>query len=150
MVIIKRTNADHPDFRSLVDLLTGYLAVLDGDQHAFYNQYNKLDAMRHVVVVYINEIPVGCGAIRQFDENTTEVKRMFVMPEYRGKGIAATILKELEDWAKELGFTYCILETGIKMKDAIRLYQRNAYTPIENYGPYAGLDNSVCMKKHIL
>ena len=72
---------------------------------------------------------------------------MFVLPEYRGRGIASAVLSELEAWARELGYTRCILETGKKQPEAIRLYQKSGYTIIPNYGPYEQVENSVCMEK---
>ena len=78
-----------------------------------------------------------------------EVKRMFVSPEGRNKGIGTLILSELESWASELSYTKCILETGKKQPEAIRLYDKNGYTLIPNYGQYAGIANSVCFEKNI-
>lgn len=72
---------------------------------------------------------------------------MFVKPECRGQGIAQAVLAELESWAGELGFKECVLETGKKQPEAIRLYQKSGYELIPNYGQYAGIENSVCMKK---
>ena len=72
---------------------------------------------------------------------------MFVNPDYRKRGIAAAVLKELENWAAELNYTYTILETGKKQPEAISLYQKSGYTIIPNYPPYEEMDNSVCMKK---
>ena len=74
---------------------------------------------------------------------------MFVKPENRGRGIAGQILKELESWAAELGFRECILETGFKQPEAIALYKRSGYEVIPNYGQYAGIENSLCMRKSI-
>ncbi len=76
-----------------------------------------------------------------------EVKRMYTLPEYRGKGIAAAVLNELEKWAAELGCGRCVLETGMKQPEAIRLYEKSGYSVIPNYGQYAGLENSVCFEK---
>ncbi len=101
------------------------------------------------MVAYQQDVPVGCGAIKQYADQTTEVKRMFVRPEYRGQGIAAQILAELEKWAHELGYAECILETGKKQPEAIRLYQKSGYNQIPNYGQYAGVENSVCMIKKV-
>lgn len=70
-----------------------------------------------------------------------------ISPEYRGSGAAGMILSELEKWAVEQGYFVSILQTGIKQPDAIRFYSRNGYFIIENFGQYAGDDNSVCMKK---
>lgn len=144
---LKRTNSDDIDFINLVALLDQDLAIRDGEDHAFYNQYNKTDKIKHTIVYYENGIPVGCGAFREKEPGTTEIKRMYVHPDYRNKGIAATVLAALEIWAKEVGYTYTILETGKKQPEAIRLYQKSNYTIIPNYPPYEEMDNSVCMKK---
>jgi len=144
-----RTNSDNADFRVLVALLDRDLAVRDGDEHAFYAQFNKVDSIKEVVVAYRNESPVACGAIKSFSENAAEVKRMFVHPDYRKQGIAARILTELENWAAELDFNECVLETGKKQPEAIALYQKVGYKIIPNYGQYIGIDNSVCMAKSL-
>ncbi len=144
---ILRTTSDNDDFRRLVSDLDKELAIRDGDEHAFYSQYNKLDTIKHAVVVYLNDEAVGCGAVRAFDERSVEIKRMFVPPEHRGQGIAKAILRELETWATELSFQRCILETGLKQPEAIALYHREGYEVIPNYGQYDGVDNSVCMRK---
>ena len=147
MIHIKRTNSDDIDFINLVVLLDQELAIRDGDDHAFYNQFNKTDKIKHTIVYYENDIPVGCGAFREKESDKTEIKRMFVHPDHRKKGIASAILKELEIWAKEVGYTYTILETGKNQPEAINLYQKQNYTIIPNYPPYEEMDNSVCMKK---
>lgn len=147
MVTLKRTNSDDIDFINLVTLLDQDLAIRDGEDHAFYNQFNKTDKIKHVLVYYENGIPVGCGAFREKEPGTTEIKRMYVHPDYRKKGIASAVLAALEIWAKEVGYTYTILETGKNQPEAINLYQKLNYIIIPNYPPYEKMDNSVCMKK---
>ncbi len=144
---IKRTNSDDTDFIKLVVLLDQDLAIRDGEDHAFYNQFNKTDAIKHVIVFYENDIAVGCGAFREKKEDTVEIKRMYVHPDHRKKGIASAVLAALEIWAKEVGYAYTILETGKNQPEAINLYQKLNYTIIPNYPPYEKMDNSVCMKK---
>lgn len=144
-----RTDSDNADFRLLVDLLDQDLAIRDGDEHAFYAQFNKVDAIKQVVVAYQSKIPVGCGAIKPLSESALEVKRMFVHPDNRKQGIAAKILNELECWSAELGFSECLLETGKKQPEAISLYQKVGYQITQNYGQYIGVENSVCMAKFI-
>ena len=144
-----RTNSDNPDFRQLVILLDKDLAIRDGDEHAFYAQFNKVDAIKESVVAFENEIPVACGAIKLFSGTAAEVKRMFVHPDYRKQGIAAKLLSELENWAAELGFSQTVLETGKKQPEAIALYQKRGYYITPNYGQYIGVDNSVCMAKSL-
>ncbi|MBK5213328.1 MAG: GNAT family N-acetyltransferase [Flavobacteriaceae bacterium] len=148
MIDIQRINSQSEDFKLLVKQLDEELTIRDGDDHPFYDQFNKLDSIKHTVVAYDDEnTAVGCGAIKQFEAGVMEVKRMFVPLEQRGKGIAGKILKELEIWALELGNTKCILETGIKQPEAISLYKKSGYRFIDNYGQYAGVENSVCFKK---
>lgn len=149
MIKLKRTTSVDADFQNLVRELDKDLAIRDGDEHAYYAQFNKIDTIKHVVVASDNDEPVGCGAIKSFDENSMEVKRMFVPEDERSKGIATIVLKELELWAAELGFTKCVLETGLKQPEAIRLYEKNGYTKIPNYGQYIGMENSVCFEKRI-
>ena len=150
MFSLKRTTSDNADFIGLVQLLDAYLSVVDGDDHAFYAQYNKTDSLKHVVVCYAENMAVGCGALREYTTDTVEIKRMFVLPESRGKGIAGAVLRELETWAAELHFTTAILETNKKQTDAIHLYEKSGYIRIPNYGQYAQIENSVCMSKTIV
>ncbi len=149
MTLLKRTSSDNEDFQQLIPLLDAYLRIKDGDDHAFYAQYNKTDSIKHVVVCYDEGVAVGCGAFKPYDDNRVEIKRMFVRPEHRGKGIGAAVLKELERWAAELHYASAILETGKGQVEAIRLYQKQGYTVIPNFTPYAGVDYSVCMEKAI-
>jgi len=101
------------------------------------------------VLAYEDEVAIGCGAIKEIDADTVEIKRMYTSPEHRGKGVAGQILEELEKWARELGYTNCILETGLRQQSAILLYQRMGYTRIENYSQYAMMENSVCFGKEL-
>ncbi len=146
---IIRTTAANEDFRKLVAQLDHYLAVIDGNEHSFYDQYNKIETLNQVIVIYENDSAVACGAIKEFESDSMEVKRMFTDPAYRGKGLARKVLTELEKWAAELGYRKCVLETGKRMKDAIELYSRSNYQVIPNYGQYIGIDNSVCFEKEI-
>lgn len=145
-----RTDSDNPDFRHLVSLLDQDLSERDGDEHSFFAQYNKLDKIFHVVVAYADHVPAGCGAIKEYTAATAEIKRMFVHPDFRRKGFATLILSELEEWARELKYSVCILETGIRQPEAINLYQNLQYKYIPNYGQYANVESSVCMEKHLL
>jgi GNAT superfamily N-acetyltransferase len=149
MTKIIRTNSEHSDFIALVRLLDADLAQRDGKEHSFYAQYNKIAMIKHAVVAYENNKPVGCGAMKEFVPGTMEVKRMYTLPEYRGKGIAKRILAELEKWAGELSYSKCILETGKRQPEAITLYTKSGYKPIPNYGQYVGVENSVCFEREL-
>jgi putative acetyltransferase len=123
MLTFVRTYSSNADFQKLVVLLDQDLAARDGDEHSFYAQFNKIDTIQHTLVAYENNEAVGCGAFKKFDDTSVEIKRMYVLPQHRNKGVAAAVLQELEQWAKEEGYHYT------------------------NYGQYAGIENSVCMKK---
>jgi putative acetyltransferase len=149
MIILKRTNSGSSDFKELVRELDADLKIRDGGEHSFFAQFNKLDLIKHVVVAYDAMTPVGCGAIKKYDGNTMEIKRMFVPSARRGNGIASLVLQELEKWSSELGFEKCILETGQKQPEAIALYKKNHYMVIPNYGQYANVASSVCFEKKV-
>jgi len=149
MIGIKRTREDDADFLRLVQSLDIELAERDGDDHAFYAQFNKPVGLAGVVLVCDRGEPLGCGAFKEYSTDVAEIKRMYVKPECRGKRIAALVLSELESWADELGFQECILETGFKQPEAIALYQREGYEVISNYGQYEAVENSVCMMKRL-
>lgn len=147
--LLIRTTAQNKDFVALVQQLDAHLAITDGDEHAFYDQYNKLGNIHHVILLYREGKAIACGAIKIFSEKRMEVKRMFTLPEYRGRGLARQILGTLENWAAEMGFPEVILETGVRQPDAIALYEKAGYERIENYGPYEGVENSVCFGKSL-
>lgn len=144
-----RSNAGHSDFINLVKMLDRDLSIRDGKDHAFYSQFNKIDNIQYVVVIYFHDVPVGCGAMKQFKPNVMEIKRMFVLPEQRNRGFATLILNELEKWATELSYSFCLLETGKKQPEAIALYKKNGYMPVPNYGQYIGIENSLCFEKQL-
>tara|TARA_R110002012_G_scaffold53641_1_gene137811 strand:+ start:539 stop:988 length:450 start_codon:yes stop_codon:yes gene_type:complete len=146
---LERTNSHSTAFKSMVIELDAFLAVTDGDEHSFYDQFNKLDQINEVVVVYNNEMPVGCGALKKYDAYSIEIKRMYTKEAHRGNGIASQVLMELEQWARELSFKKCILETGINQPEAIALYKKRGYSLIDNYGQYAGKENSYCFEKKL-
>jgi putative acetyltransferase len=147
MVELIRTDSGNPDFVELVRHLDADLSIRDGEDHSFFAQFNKIDKIRNVVVAYYNGLPVGCGAVKSYTNETGEIKRMFVLPEYRGRKIASQILSELEKWANELEFKQVILETGKAQPEAIGLYTKSGYQIIPNYGQYENVESSVCMQK---
>lgn len=147
MLNIVRTNSDNTDFLNLITHLDQYLRVLDGEDHSFFAQFNKVDHINHVIVIYLDNVAVACGAIKEYEVDTMEVKRMFTSPAVRGRGIASTVLRELQQWSLELGYTRCILEMGKLQTQAEILYRKNNYTVIPNYGQYKGVESSLCFEK---
>jgi GNAT superfamily N-acetyltransferase len=149
-VVIKRTDSSDPALLTLIPLLDAYLRDKDGEEHAFFASHNKIDHIRNIVIATIGERPIACGAFKPYENTTAEIKRMFVDVDARGLGIASSILQELESWAKELDYKECILETGIRMPEAIALYKKHGYEIIPNYGQYIGVAISVCMQKKLI
>ena len=149
MIRLKRTDSSNKDFVDLVKQLDAYLRITDGDEHDFYNQYNAIENLKQVVIAYTENKPVGCGAFKDFENNSVEIKRMYTLEKNRGKGIASLILNELEKWASELNYDSCILETGIRQIEAVEFYKKNLYAIIRNYGQYKGIKNSLCFMKNL-
>lgn len=145
--MILRTNSENPDFIQLTGRLDVELCRIYDTNPEDYEEYNRITDLHTVVVVYENEQAVACGCFKIFDENTVEIKRMFVDDNQRGKGIASAMLTELETWARELGYEKSVLETGKGQPNAIKLYQKYGYQITENYNESDDLNISVCLAK---
>ena len=145
-----KTNSKHPHFIALAKELDTLLSVVDGDKHDYYHQFNSIDEIPYVIVAYLDNQPIACGAIKPHNKTTVEVKRMYTHPNSRGRGLGKTILLELQQWAKELGFQTLLLETGISFEPAINLYKNNGFVQIPNYDQYKGVKDSICFQKTIV
>lgn len=146
-LVAERVTSESGDFQLLVQQLDAYLAIINGDNHSFFNQYNQINHLKNCIVVYANNEPIACGAMKIFDDETMEIKRMYVKENHRGKGVAKFVLAALEQWAKEIGKKACVLETSKTMLDAVALYKGFDYLRIPNYGQYIGVEVSICFKK---
>ena len=144
---IIRTDNKNVDFNKLIIELDAYLKVTDGADHEFYNQFNGLDNIKNVVIAYQDSQAIGCGAFKKLDNETIEIKRMYVKFAHRGSGTAQAILNSLELWASEKGFKKCILETGNRQVEAIKFYKKFGYKSIPNYGQYIHMEDSNCFEK---
>ncbi len=148
--MLKRTTTAHPHFQALVQQLDHELWNELHEDQATYDPFNKVPDIKTAVVVYAGAEPVACGCFKPWNEQTVEIKRMFVQKAARGKGLSKRVLQELEQWAIEQGYTHAVLETSIHFNTACTLYQRSGYNVMPNYPPYDGLEESVCMKKQLL
>ena len=144
-----RTTSENCDFRNMVNALDEDLNQRNGDIQRQYDQYNKIDKIKHAIVIYVGEKPVGCSCFKRYNDETVEMKRMFVLPEMRGNRLAAKLLQELEQWAVEEGFTKAVLETGVRQVEAQHLYSVAGYSRTENYGQYVGMEDSLCYGKEL-
>ncbi|MFT5846578.1 MAG: GNAT superfamily N-acetyltransferase [Psychroserpens sp.] len=149
MIKIVRTDSKNKDFSNLIIELDRYLKITDQDEHEFYNQFNSIDLLNNVIIAYNKNKAVGCGAFKEFNATSVEIKRMFIKPEVRGTGVASEILSALELWASELNYKTSVLETGVRQKAAVAFYKKSNYKSITNYGQYTDKTNSLCFKKII-
>ena len=148
-ITIVTTTSENPDFVNLIAALDESLWERYPELKSDYWGNNIIELNPNVIVLYSENKPVACGCFKKYDKDTIEIKRMFVSPEARGMGLAQTILRELELWAQDLGYSFSVLETLYKQKEAIALYQKTGYSIVDNYEPYVGLENSICMRKSI-
>jgi putative acetyltransferase len=109
-----------------------------------------VDERARVIVAYDDETAIGCGCFRPMKEgDTIEIKRMYVIPFFRNRGVGKVILHNLEQWASEQGYETAKLETGIKQPEAIAAYEKSGYVQIPNFEPYVNVAESICMMKNL-
>jgi GNAT superfamily N-acetyltransferase len=146
---IRKTTSKNPDFIALITKFDAYLWSKYSELQSNYWGNNVIEINNNVLLIYFDGKAVASGCFKEYDKNTVEIKRMFVLPEARGMGFAKRILEELEILASQKEYSYSILETLNKQEEAIALYQKVGYVIIDNYEPYIGLERSVCLKKQI-
>ena len=154
MHTLVRTHGKDAGFQMLVKQLDAYLAVINGDKNDFFVAHNTSLTLENVVVLWVEGEAVACGAFKPFAEPTipaaVEIKRMFVADAYRKRGYAELVLAELLGWAKELGYQNAVLETAKSMIPAVSFYKKLGFQETEKFGPYIGVETSVCFRKGIL
>lgn len=146
-----KTDGENPAFIELCAKLDATLnsAIGAEQQQQQYNRFNQRDSIHDVIVIFRDEKPVGCGAYKLYDDNTVELKRIYVDESLRGLGLGKELVRRLEADARIAGFRFAVLETGRKLTSAIELYKKMGYKIIPNYGQYADMPGSVCMSKKI-
>ncbi|GAA2017625.1 GNAT family N-acetyltransferase [Catenulispora yoronensis] len=92
---------------------------------------------------------VGCGGLRPLEPGAAELKRMYVVPDWRGRGVSGAVLAALEAAAVARGWRTLRLETGPKQAAAIRFYERSGYTGIPCFGAYAEDPTSFCYQREL-
>ena len=146
---VVKTTSENPDFIFLIETFDAYLWDRYPELKKEYWGNNLIEFNANVFIVYLDEKPVACGCFKKYNAASVELKRMFVLPEARGFGLAQLVIKELEIEAKNQGFKVFVLETLYKQKEALNLYQKMGYSIIDKYEPYVDLEYSICMKKEI-
>jgi GNAT superfamily N-acetyltransferase len=156
IVEIRTTRYDHPDAVKLNDLVQLEYVSRYGDGDLTEMAATHFDPPQglYLLVYDADGTPVASGGWRAqdaspegFEDGDAEIKRMFVVREARGRGLARRLLAELEASAAAAGRTRMVLETGSKQPEAIRLYESSGYTPVDKFGYYRDHELSICMGK---
>lgn len=144
-----RTNGKNKDFIENCRLLDMDLDRRVGKKikRDKYEKYNQLDEIQEAIVVYENNKVIGGGAIRRYDDENVELKRVFVHTGYQGRGIGSKLVSLLIEWAAELGYKTMILETGELLAESCAVYKKLGFKVIPNYGPYVDMPESLCMAR---
>ena len=148
IVVVNSESALSSDSLSLMEQLTTELVAKygdDGGAKSFHPEDMVVEGTAFLIA-RINDLAVGCGAIRPLRPGVAEIKRMFVVPERRGAGVARRILQELESVAISFGYSSVRLETGLKQPEAIGLYESAGYQRVPCYGQYTFNPLSVCFE----
>lgn len=145
------TDGCNIDFIKLCHDLDDYLNELVGgeENRAAYIPYNRLDDVNDVIIIYDDDIPIGCASFKKYNDACAEVKRVFIKKEYRGRGISRKLMELLEKSGRDKGYMYFVLESGEPLISAMALYRKIGYRVIQNYGQYKDMPDSVCMEKEL-
>lgn len=145
------TDNANPDFIKLCRELDAYLDIIAGGRvnRAQYLPYNNAEQVHSVFLIYVDGIAVGCAALKLYDTNTGEVKRVFVQNAYRGQKLGLFLMQALEKEARRLNLRALILETGAPLTEAMGLYRKLGYFVTTCYGPYKDMPDSICMRKEL-
>jgi GNAT superfamily N-acetyltransferase len=151
-VDIRRADILSPVVQQLISALNSELEGRypeEGANHFRLDPEEVADGRGALLVASIDGQPVGCGAVRRIESTVAEIKRMYVAPEARGRGVGRQVLLQLEAEARRLGATRLVLETGPRQPEALALYSRAGFVEIPNFGDYVGCEFSVCMAKEL-
>ncbi len=143
------TDSTHPEFQRLASELDKEIFIRDGEMAEANFELNKIGLLPHVVLLMEKNVAVACGALREFDAEAAELKRVYVMPSHRRKNLASMIMMELEKIALQQGYQYTVLETGLNQPEAIALYLKYGYEQVPKFGRYMESGNSVCFRKQL-
>jgi putative acetyltransferase len=153
-VDIRRAGLAAPDAARLIAALNAELTALfpePGATHFSLSSAQVETGEGAFLVAYVDGTAVGCGAVRRLDDTTAELKRMYVVPSFRGRGIGRALVDALEREARQLGATKVVLETGTRLPAAVRLYEGMGYARIPLYGEYqSSPETSLCFGKSLV
>jgi GNAT superfamily N-acetyltransferase len=151
-ISVRRAEISPPIVQQLILALNAELEAMypeEGANHFRLDVEEVANGRGAFLVAYRDGQAVGCGAVRRNDPQVAEIKRMYVIPEARGRGIARQILIALESEARQLGVSRLVLETGLRQIEALALYRRAGFVDIPLFGEYIDSPLSVCMEKNL-
>jgi len=151
-VIVRRFDILSPAAQALIAALNAELSNRypeEGANHFRLDPDEVADSRGAFLIASRSGKPIGCGAVRRIEDRTGEIKRMYVSPEERGRGVGHALLVALEAEARALGISRLVLETGDRQSEAMALYQRGGFSRIAPFGEYMGCPLSVCMAKEL-
>ncbi len=145
------TNGENENFQNFYLVTEKYYSEIVGgrENRKAFIPYNISETIQDVLLAFIGEKCVGCAGMKKYSERDVEIKRVWVEPKFRGRGIASKMMTEIEKKAVQNGFEKTILQTREIMYDAVGLYRKLGYVKIENYPPYDKLDGAVCYAKNL-
>lgn len=149
MIDIIRTNSNDKRFKNLILELDNDLISRYTDEKYKFDINIEINELKTAVIAQITNIPVGCGCFKEIDENTVEIKRMYVNPYFRGFGVASMIIESITRWATELLYSDAVLEIGTKQPEAIKLYEKHGFSRIPTFEPYTDMADRICMGKRL-
>ena len=142
------TNKDFAEFYRLTEEF--YSSLVGGEKNRKgFVPFNASAMIPDVIIAYDGEKAVACAGLKKYDETSTEIKRVWVQPEYRGRHIASELMSMVEHIAREQGFERLILQTRPQMTEAVKMYEKRGYILIPNYPPYDSLKGAVCYAKEL-
>ncbi len=123
--------------------------ILSGPINPIVTRANMTDDFSDVIIAVENDVVIGCIALRPFSPDTAEIKRMYIIPSKRASGMGKALLEKCLSLAKEKGYRYAVLESNEKLPNAKNLYLKAGFTKMRSYGPYAALEETLCMIKSL-
>lgn len=144
-MVIEPRSPDDAQVLALASAQQAELAALEGETHFSFPLRDHVEFLLGV----LDGEPVACGALQRLEPTVGEVKRMYVQPEHRGRGLSRQILAAIEDLAVRRGMRTLRLETGKYLPVALNLYMSSGYREIPLFGEYVGRPLSVCFEKDL-
>ncbi len=148
-MVIKFVEYNHPHLLSLAEQLDAFFYARYGEATLKYSWYHDMSKLACAAVAYLEDKPIGCCCWKPMDAATAEIKRMFVQPECRRRGVAMQLIAQIEAHAAASGCHRAVLETGADMDGAIAAYERMGYQRCTGFGDFVNDTGVVCMEKEI-